>query len=97
MPPSACRNLPSRSAVAPVYAPFTEPKSSLSMSSSGMAAQLTLTKGLSRRSLWSWQARATSSLPVPLSPRIRIRAPVGATRAICSLMALTASDSPIIR
>ena len=45
VPPWACRNLPSRSAVAPVNAPFTEPNSSLSMSSSGMAAQLTFTKG----------------------------------------------------
>ncbi|MCK7510664.1 MAG: hypothetical protein MZV70_45790 [Desulfobacterales bacterium] len=36
-------------AVAPVKAPFSCPKSSLSMSSSGMAAQFTSTKGLNGR------------------------------------------------
>ena len=37
---------------------------------SGARAQFTLTNGLSRRSDDAWSARATSSLPVPLSPRI---------------------------
>ena len=36
-----------------------------------MAAQLSVTNGPSRRGLESWMARATSSLPDPLSPRIR--------------------------
>ena len=46
---SACSNLPIRVVAAPVKAPFSWPKSSLSRSSAGSAAQLTLTKGLSRR------------------------------------------------
>ncbi len=49
-------------------APFSWPKSSLSISSVGMAAQLTLTKArdASRLSRWMWAA--SSSLPVPDSP-----------------------------
>ena len=43
MPPSATSNLPRRSATAPVNAPRTWPNSSLSISSSGIAAQLTST------------------------------------------------------
>ena len=45
MPPSATSNLPRRSATAPVNAPRTWPNSSLSISSSGIAAQLTSTNG----------------------------------------------------
>ena len=45
VPPSATSNLPRRSATAPVNAPRTWPKSSLSISSSGIAAQLTSTNG----------------------------------------------------
>ena len=33
-----------------------------------MAAQLTLMSGIARCALRSWMARATSSLPVPVSP-----------------------------
>ena len=49
-------------------APFSWPNSSLSSSVSGMAAQFTATKGPRTRSLSSWITRASSSLPVPLSP-----------------------------
>ncbi len=52
------------------------------------AAQFTATKGLEARGLFLWMARATSSLPVPVSPVIRTVAPVGATRAINSRTAL---------
>ena len=45
MPPSASSNLPRRSATAPVNAPRTWPNSSLSISSSGIAAQFTSTNG----------------------------------------------------
>ena len=55
---------------APVKAPFSWPNSSLSSSVSGIAAQLTATNGLSRRGPVTWMARATSSLPVPVSPRM---------------------------
>ena len=51
VPPSASSNLPRRSSIAPVNAPLTCPKSSLSISSSGMAAQLTSTNGPPRRRL----------------------------------------------
>src|SRR3990167_5375395 len=47
--------------------------------SAGMAAQFTFTSGLCRRALRSWRARATNSLPVPVSPRRRTQASVGAT------------------
>ena len=49
MPPSASSNLPRRRASAPVNAPFSWPNSSDSISSSGIAAQLTSTNGRSRR------------------------------------------------
>jgi len=53
-----------------VKAPFSWPNSSDSTSVSGIAATLTATKAWPRRSLRAWIARATSSLPVPLSPVI---------------------------
>ncbi len=56
---------------APVKAPRSWPKSSLSSNCSGMAAQLTATNGPLWRSLCCQIALATSSLPVPLSPVIR--------------------------
>ena len=71
VPPSASSNFPSRALEAPVKAPFSCPNSSLSISSLGMAAQLTATKGLSRRGERAWMALAASSLPVPVSPSIR--------------------------
>ena len=45
------------------------PNSSDSSSASGMAPQFTATKGFSARALALWMARASSSLPAPLSPR----------------------------
>ena len=65
VPPFARAAAPSRSATAPVKAPFTWPKISLSISSFGMAPQLIATKGLSRRGLCRWIASAQTSLPVP--------------------------------
>ena len=50
---------------------FSWPNNSLSISSLGMAAQLTSISGPVARLLRSWIHRATSSLPVPLSPVIR--------------------------
>ena len=44
-----------------------------------MAAQLTLTNAWSFRALTRWMARAISSLPVPVSPRIKTLASVAAT------------------
>ena len=68
MPPWASSKRPSLRWKAPVKAPFSCPNSSDSMSVSAIAAGLTATKGLSRRGLCRWIARAISSLPVPLSP-----------------------------
>src|SRR6266849_3430762 len=53
------------------------------MSSSGIAAQFTSTKGPLLRRLAAWSERATSSLPVPLSPKIKTRPLGGAVTAIC--------------
>jgi hypothetical protein len=55
---------------APVNAPFSWPNSSASRIVSGSAAMLTAQNGRSRRPESWWIARATSSLPVPLSPWI---------------------------
>ena len=49
MPPEAASNFPIRCSRASVKAPRSWPKSSLSISVSGMPAQLTATKGSSRR------------------------------------------------
>ena len=84
MPLSASSNLPICFSVAPVNEPFSWPNSSLSISSSGMAAQLTWTNASSLRRLLRWMARATSSLPTPLSPVMRTVAFVGAARATAS-------------
>ena len=51
VPPLACSKRPMRRAAAPVKAPRSWPKSSLSSRVSGMAAQLTAMNGLAARSL----------------------------------------------
>ena len=84
VPRSACSNLPICFSVAPVNEPFSWPNSSISISSSGIAAQLTCTKRSRARRLLRWMARATSSLPTPLSPRISTVALVGAARPMAS-------------
>ena len=47
-----------------------------------MAAQLTATNGRAARGPFRWMARATTSFPVPESPRISTVAALGATRAM---------------
>ncbi len=68
VPPSAASKRPFWSRWAPVKEPFTWPNSSDSSRVSVSAPQLRATKGWARRGLFAWRARATSSLPVPLSP-----------------------------
>ena len=51
--------------------PLRAPNSSDSNSSAGIAAQLTATKGRSRRQPEKWIDRASSSFPTPVSPWIR--------------------------
>ncbi len=64
----------------------------MSIWSSGMPVQRLTTNGLARRGLALCMARASSSLPVPLSPTISTRASVPATMCACasrsSMMAL---------
>ena len=77
-------------------APLTCPNSSLSSSGSGIAAQLTATKGPLLRALRLWRALATSSLPVPLSPVTSTVVSVSATRATSSHVAVIAGLLPRI-
>ncbi len=78
LPLEACSNLPIRFCVAPVNAPDSWPNNSLSIMVSGRAPQLTGTNRPSPRGLKSCNARATSSFPVPVSPRTRTSASVAA-------------------
>ncbi len=89
-------NFPGLNFVAPVNAPFSWPNSSLSRSSSGIAAQLSLINGWSSRSLFSWMLVATNSLPVPLSPKTRTVESVGDTFLIKLNKPRIARLSPII-
>ena len=57
--------------------PFSWPNNSLSISVSGSAAQLMAMNGPCRRGLRACTVRATSSLPVPLSPVISTQALLG--------------------
>ena len=68
--------------VAPVNAPFSWPNSSLSISSRGIAAMLIATNGPVAALAESCSARATSSLPVPLSPVISTVRSVPISRAM---------------
>ena len=70
VPPSPAESSPSFERLAPVNAPFTWPKSSLSIRVGTSVPQSTAMKGLAAFGPLSWIARATISLPVPLSPRI---------------------------
>src|SRR5438128_1906251 len=60
----------------------------------GIAAQLSFTNVRSRRWLRSWMARASSSLPVPVSPRSRTVESVGATISTCWSVRFSAGLSP---
>ncbi|SPK76608.1 conserved protein of unknown function (plasmid) [Cupriavidus taiwanensis] len=70
--------------MAPVKPPFSWPNSSDSISVGWIAPQLTAMKGPLRRALRSCTARATTSLPEPLSPTASMVTSVGATRSICA-------------
>src|SRR5687767_7835091 len=68
VPPCARSKKPWCWRSAPVKLPFSWPKISLSIRFGEMAPQLTARNGRARRRLKSCTVRATSSLPVPLSP-----------------------------
>jgi len=82
---------------APVKAPFSCPNSSLSSSVGERAAQFTHSSGMCARGEAAWMARASSSLPVPLSPVISTVAWLCATRSTFSSTGRIAADSPISR
>jgi hypothetical protein len=94
VPPSAVSTRPGLFATAPVKAPRTCPNSSDSSRFSGIAPQFTAMNGLSLRSERSWIARATSSLPVPLSPLTSTLVRVVATWAIRSCTRASAALEP---
>ncbi len=60
------------------------------------SAQLSFSNGRSRRPLRRWIAFATSSLPVPDSPRIRIGTSTGAKRSISAKSACITALWPMI-
>ena len=94
VPPSACRNLPIFSPVAPVNEPATWPNSSLSSKFSGSAPQATSTNGPFARLLRRWIARAIMLLPVPLSPVTSTVARVSATLSIMSKTRIMCGSRP---
>ena len=96
VPVCATSNSPSLLRWAPVNAPFSWPKSSLSISVVGRVAEFTTTNGLSLLGLPAQMARATSSLPVPLSPSINTELCEGAQREISRLTASIAGACPMI-
>ena len=96
VPPSACSKHPLRCFIADVNAPFSCPKSSLSINSDGIAAQFTSTNGDLFLFDCSCMLLATNSFPVPFSPVINTLASLGATLAIISLTANIPADSPTI-
>ncbi len=97
VPPSARDKAPRRSWRASVNAPRTAPNSSLSSSVSGIAPQLIATNGPEGRSPRSWIDCATSSLPLPLSPRISTGTVSGATRAMALYISIIDAWTPMMR
>ncbi len=95
VPPLADSTRPALAALAPVKAPRSWPKTSLSNSVSARLAQSTTTSGPAARGLASCTARATSSLPVPDSPSSSTLAFDGPTRATSSSICRKAGARPI--
>jgi len=87
---------PSRSCLASVKAPRTWPKRLLSIKDSFSAEQSTTIKCLSSRGLFKWMALANNSLPVPVSPVIRILWSPPADSAACSRASLMTTLAPTI-
>ena len=96
VPLFAASNFPVLSLWAEVKEPLRCPKSSLSISSDGIAAQFTSTKGPSFLKLFKWIWRATNSLPAPFGPRISTLAFVGDIFTIRSFNSTIFLDIPTI-
>ena len=88
------RTRPARRSSAPVNAPFSWPNSSLSISDATSAPQSTTTNGACLRRLCAWTARASTSLPVPVSPPISTVASVGAMRSSSPKISRIAGSVP---
>ena len=83
---------------ASVKAPASWPKSSLSSSVSGSAAQQMVSKRCGARALARWSSFAASPLPVPLSPTSRtVEALLAAMRSRRPRVVRMAEESPTIR
>ena len=96
-PPSAASKSPFLFATAPVKAPRMWPKRFDSSRSVGIEPELTVTNGAPERGECVWIARATSSLPVPLSPSTRIVDLDGPARRTSSKTRRIPSDFPTMR
>ena len=98
VPPWASSKTPRRSLTAPLNAPRTCPKSSVSIRFSGMAPQSTGTKGPEARDDAACSERAATSLPVPVSPAMSSVAFVDAMRSrmayTCRISRLAPTSSP---
>ena len=81
---------------APVNALLSWPNSSLSNRDSVIAPQLIVTKLCSARRLFWWIKRAVSSLPAPVSPKMRAVESTLATRSAFDRTLSMASSSTII-
>lgn len=97
MPPEACSILPMRRLPAPVKAPASWPNISLSKICSGTAPQFSAMNGLSWRGDSVCRLRATSSLPVPVSPLMSTGASVAATLSISARTEAIAWERPMMR
>ena len=76
--------------------PFSWPNSVDSISSRGIEPQSSTTNGLALRDDALWSARATISLPVPVSPVMRHVRSLGATFSRCAKISRIAGDAPSI-
>src|SRR5262245_34748053 len=95
VPMCAVSSFPGLSRYAPVKLPFTCPNNSDSSSVSGRPAQLTGANTWLTRGPREWMARATISLPTPLSPVISTFASDRATRSISCSSAVTSALRPV--
>ena len=99
---TACRRRPARTSPcgassAPVNAPCSWPKSSESISSGAIAPQFTRRNGPLRKVECSWMARATISLPVPVSPKSSTGALLRDTMRARAITAARPVSPPISR
>src|SRR5687768_5835549 len=95
VPRCAVSSLPGLSRYAPVKLPLTCPNSSDSSRVSGSPAQLTGANTFWARGPREWTARATISLPDPLSPVMSTFASDRATRSTSSWRAIIAALRPM--